>query len=278
MTRLMNRRPSREGRVFLAALPFALVILRAHGVRHRRHHGGARARRARLRVRDAGTSSRSCACSRRRVRMARRRSRPRAPEIDGAHLVNSGPFSGKPQEEGFAEIVAWLEREGKGKGVAQYRLHDWCISRQRYWGPPIPIIYCKACGPVAVPEKDLPVLLPDLEDFRPDDSGVSPLARNQEWYNVPCPQCGGPGASRDRRVGHVPRLVVVPPALPLDRVRRPAVRPGAGEEMAPGGDVHRGQRTRGAASPVCALRVHGPLRPGLPPFRRAVPEVPGPRH
>ena len=115
-----------------------------------------------------------------------------APDVEGGHLVNSGPFSGMPEAQGFAEIVSWLEREGKGKGVAQYRLHDWCISRQRYWGPPIPIIYCTDCGAVPVPEKDLPVLLPALEDFRPDDSGVSPLARSTEWYNVPCPKCGKP--------------------------------------------------------------------------------------
>jgi leucyl-tRNA synthetase len=69
-------------------------------------------------------------------------------------------------------------------------LHDWCISRQRYWGPPIPIIHCDACGPVAVPDKDLPVVLPYIADFKPDDSGVSPLARHEEWYRVPCPQCG----------------------------------------------------------------------------------------
>lgn len=80
-----------------------------------------------------------------------------------------------------------------GSRVVNYRLHDWCISRQRYWGPPIPIIYCEQCGPVPVPEQDLPVLLPQIEDFRPDDSGVSPLARHEEWYRVACPQCGAMG-------------------------------------------------------------------------------------
>jgi leucyl-tRNA synthetase len=75
--------------------------------------------------------------------------------------------------------------------VVQYRLHDWCISRQRYWGPPIPIVYCDACGVVPVPESQLPVLLPLIDDFRPDDSGVSPLARHDEWYHTTCPQCGG---------------------------------------------------------------------------------------
>jgi leucyl-tRNA synthetase len=75
--------------------------------------------------------------------------------------------------------------------VTNYRLHDWCISRQRYWGPPIPIVYCDACGTVPVPEDQLPVTLPFIEDFKPDDSGVSPLARHAEWYHVACPSCGG---------------------------------------------------------------------------------------
>jgi leucyl-tRNA synthetase len=112
-------------------------------------------------------------------------------ETAGYRLVNSGEFTGRPAEPGKSEIIRWLERTGQGKGVVQYRLHDWCISRQRYWGPPIPMIYCDRCGPVPVPEKDLPVLLPTIEDFRPDDTGVSPLARVKEWYHVSCPACGG---------------------------------------------------------------------------------------
>ncbi|MDQ3519180.1 MAG: class I tRNA ligase family protein, partial [Gemmatimonadota bacterium] len=105
-------------------------------------------------------------------------------------LVNSGTFDGLPAEEGARAITAWLISQNSAKSVVNYRLHDWCISRQRYWGPPIPIIYCDSCGLQAVPVKDLPVLLPHIEDFRPDDSGVSPLARHKEWYLVPCPECG----------------------------------------------------------------------------------------
>jgi leucyl-tRNA synthetase len=116
-----------------------------------------------------------------------------APEIEtaGYRLVNSGEFTGRPAEQGKTAIIRWLERTGQGRGVVQYRLHDWCISRQRYWGPPIPMIYCDRCGAVPVPENDLPVLLPAIEDFRPDDTGVSPLARVKEWYHVTCPACGG---------------------------------------------------------------------------------------
>jgi leucyl-tRNA synthetase len=109
----------------------------------------------------------------------------------GAVLVNSGKFSGQGIDAGKAAITAWLAEEGAAKAVTTYRLHDWCVSRQRYWGPPIPIVYCDACGPQPVPEDQLPVVLPHIEDFTPDDSGISPLARHEEWYRTSCPSCAG---------------------------------------------------------------------------------------
>ena len=109
---------------------------------------------------------------------------------ESGRLVNSGRFDGVRVSEAKKAIVEWLAAQGTAKPVVNYRLHDWCISRQRYWGPPIPVIYCERCGVQPVPEHDLPVLLPRIEDFRPDDSGVSPLARHEEWYHVRCPACG----------------------------------------------------------------------------------------
>lgn len=104
-------------------------------------------------------------------------------------MVNSGPFSGLPSEEGRARVVAFLEERGLGKRALSYRLRDWLISRQRYWGAPIPIIYCDHCGEVPVPEEELPVLLPPNVDFLP--TGPSPLARCEEFVSTTCPRCGG---------------------------------------------------------------------------------------
>ncbi|HEX8694643.1 MAG TPA: leucine--tRNA ligase [Longimicrobium sp.] len=106
-------------------------------------------------------------------------------------LVNSGRFNGLTVEDGKQAITMQLAESGSGTPRVNYRLHDWTISRQRYWGPPIPILYCDRCGTVPVPEDQLPVLLPQIEDFKPDASGVSPLARHEEWYLTECPSCGG---------------------------------------------------------------------------------------
>ena len=107
-------------------------------------------------------------------------------------MVNSGPLDGIPSEDGRRRVISMLEATGTGRAHVQYRLRDWIISRQRYWGPPIPIIHCPFHGPVGVPEDQLPVRLPQVDDFRPLGTGVSPLARVEEWVNVPCPLCGAP--------------------------------------------------------------------------------------
>jgi leucyl-tRNA synthetase len=112
--------------------------------------------------------------------------------VGPGRLVNSGPFDGTDVSESVRAVTAWAAKQGWGEARVNYRLHDWCISRQRYWGPPIPIIHCDACGPVAVPERNLPVVLPRVADYRPDQSGVSPLARVEEWYRTSCPECAGP--------------------------------------------------------------------------------------
>ncbi|MEA2314478.1 MAG: leucyl-tRNA synthetase [Solirubrobacteraceae bacterium] len=105
-------------------------------------------------------------------------------------LVNSHPdFDGMDSRAALAAIVAWLDREGKGHASVNYRLRDWLVSRQRYWGCPIPILYCERCGVVPVAEEQLPVVLPDIDDYTP--KGRSPLAAAEDWVNTSCPECGG---------------------------------------------------------------------------------------
>src|SRR4051812_43014301 len=106
-------------------------------------------------------------------------------------LMNSAPeFDGLHNRDALEKIVDWLDREGKGHRSVNYRLRDWLLSRQRYWGCPIPIVYCETDGIVPVPEQDLPVLLPDVEDYAPH--GRSPLATAEDWLQTVCPRCGGP--------------------------------------------------------------------------------------
>ncbi len=105
-------------------------------------------------------------------------------------MVNSGRFDGTPSTEGKEKVTAWLEERGAGKATVTYRLHDWLISRQRFWGTPIPIIFCDECGIVPVTAEDLPVLLPEDTEFMP--TGESPLKLDPNFYNTECPRCGGP--------------------------------------------------------------------------------------
>jgi leucyl-tRNA synthetase len=113
--------------------------------------------------------------------------------VDYGILVNSGKFDGLDSKKAIIEISKWLENTKNGKKAIHYKLRDWVFSRQRYWGEPIPLIHCQKCGIVAVPEKELPVLLPDVKSYEPTGTGESPLAKIEKWVNVKCPKCKGPG-------------------------------------------------------------------------------------
>ena len=161
----------------------------------------------------------------------------------------------------------------------QFKLRDWLISRQRYWGPPIPIIHCPKDGPVAVPEEDLPVLLPEVEDFRPRGTGMSPLATVEEWVNVHVPEMRRARASRDRRQRHVPRFRLVPPPLSVDRLRRRrrstrnAPTRGSRSNMYIGGNEHAVRHLLYARFVMRALHDMG-----MVPAARAVHPIPRARH
>jgi leucyl-tRNA synthetase len=108
-------------------------------------------------------------------------------------IVNSGPFDGMHSDESVIPLfIEFLAAKGVGKAQTTLRLHDWLISRQRYWGPPIPVVYCENDGIVPVPEADLPVILPEIEDFRPTGTGTGPLGGLESWVKTTCPVCGGP--------------------------------------------------------------------------------------
>jgi len=111
--------------------------------------------------------------------------------VGRGEMINSGQFDGMRSEQGYEAITDYIEENGLGRKVVQYRMHDWLISRQRYWGTPIPIVYCDNCGESPVPEEQLPVLLPPMSDFQPDGSGRSPLARQAGFVNTVCPKCKG---------------------------------------------------------------------------------------
>jgi leucyl-tRNA synthetase len=116
-------------------------------------------------------------------------------------LVNSGPFDGLPSSLAWQRIASMMETAGYGQRTVQYRMRDWLISRQRYWGAPIPVIHCAQCGPIPVPESDLPVRLPYMPDYLPRADGRSPLANLPEFVHTTCPACGGPAQRETDTMG-----------------------------------------------------------------------------
>jgi len=111
---------------------------------------------------------------------------------DTGILVNSEFLNGKTVKEAIPAIIEWLEDKNVGHKKVNYKLRDWVFSRQRYWGEPIPVVNCEKCGWVPLPESELPLLLPDIENYEPTDNGESPIAKMTDWVNTTCPKCGGP--------------------------------------------------------------------------------------
>ncbi|MGI5937011.1 MAG: leucine--tRNA ligase [Oscillospiraceae bacterium] len=113
-------------------------------------------------------------------------------DCESGVMVNSGFLNGLPVKEAIPRMISWLEDRGLGKEKVNYKLRDWVFSRQRYWGEPIPLVYCEKCGWVPLPEDQLPLELPEMESYEPTDTGESPLSAITDWVNTTCPKCGGP--------------------------------------------------------------------------------------
>ena len=113
-------------------------------------------------------------------------------ETSTGKMINSGILNGLEVKDAIAKMIDYLEENKLGDRKINYKLRDWVFSRQRYWGEPIPIVHCEKCGYVALPDEELPLLLPEVENYEPTDSGESPLAKMTDWVNTTCPKCGGP--------------------------------------------------------------------------------------
>jgi len=124
-------------------------------------------------------------------------------------MVNSGFLNGLEVEAAKEKMIAWLEEKGIGARKVNYKLRDWVFSRQRYWGEPIPLVHCEKCGWVPLPESELPLVLPEIDDYTPSDDGSSALARAKDWIHTTCPKCG----ARNGYHAQLGRLKLVFPAL-----------------------------------------------------------------
>ena len=195
---------------------------------------------------------------------------------DDEVLVDSGEFTGMPASEAIGAITRALEERGLGRAAVTYRQRDWLVSRQRYWGAPIPIVYCEEHGAQPVPESELPVTLPEDVDFAP--TGVSPLQHHAAVARGDLPGLRRARAARDGHARHVHRLGVVLPALLLPHRHGRGVGPRAGGCLDADAPLHRRRRARRAAPALLPLLREGAARPRPPRLRRADAEAaqPGP--
>ncbi len=193
-------------------------------------------------------------------------------DFDGEAYVGEGAainsandeisLDGLPVDEAKARITDWLESKGLGERTVNYRLRDWLLSRQRYWGCPIPVVHCADCGEVPVPDDQLPVELPHLEGADLAPKGTSPLAAATDWVDDGVPVVRRTRAPRHRHDGHLRRLVVVLPAVLLAARHRAALRPRGGQPLDAGRELFRRRRARGAAPAVLPILHQGAARPG----------------
>ena len=152
-------------------------------------------------------------------------------------MVNSGQFVGLGNEEGKQAVIQALEESGAGGGTVSYRIRDWLISRQRYWGAPIPMVYCDACGIVPIPEDQLPVLLPEDAEFRPTGESPSHLPRRVREHLLS--RVWGPGTPGDRHHGHLHVLLLVLLKVRLPQLRRLGIQTRGDQALAARRPVHR---------------------------------------
>ena len=188
--------------------------------------------------------------------------------VDDGTQVNSGRFDGLPSSEGKERIADYIEEQGWGRRAVQYRMRDWLISRQRYWGTPIPIVYCDECGTVPVPEDQLPVLLPEDAEFLP--TGESPLQRHEGFLNTSCPECGRSARRETDTMDTFVDSSWYQLRFASPRYDEGAVRPGRGQDLESCRPVHGRRGARRHAPAVRPVLHQGDAGPGDAGLRRAL--------